>query len=286
MMIPSTASNRPVLITVLLLIIGFCLAVIVLRPSGRAVAGAQAQGNCTTFPETGQTVCGRFLEYWRANGGLPQFGYPISPEFTEKSELNGKDHVVQYFERAVFEYHPENRPPYNVLLSQLGTYRFTQKYPHGAPIKYPAGSPTAAAVVTRTAIPAEKGVEVSVGQGVVTTLIDQVQTAITGVRTGNCGTEMTWVVQTTNRGTAPFVVDLDKTSLRMIDSTGKSYALSPDCFGPPYSGSFSSPITIAPGEIHKGYVAFRATDIPQSAAYVDFYMVLSGTPVAFRYMLP
>jgi carboxyl-terminal processing protease len=30
---------------------------------------------------------------------------------------------VQYFERAVFEYHPENEPPYDVLLSQLGKYR-------------------------------------------------------------------------------------------------------------------------------------------------------------------
>ena len=35
---------------------------------------------------------------------------------------------VQYFERAVFEYHPENQPPYNVLLSQLGTFRHRDKY--------------------------------------------------------------------------------------------------------------------------------------------------------------
>jgi hypothetical protein len=28
----------------------------------------------------------------------------------------------------VFEYHPENQPPYNVLLSQLGTYRYHEKY--------------------------------------------------------------------------------------------------------------------------------------------------------------
>jgi hypothetical protein len=35
---------------------------------------------------------------------------------------------VQYFERAVFEYHPENQPPYNVLLSQLGTFRYREKY--------------------------------------------------------------------------------------------------------------------------------------------------------------
>jgi len=35
---------------------------------------------------------------------------------------------VQYFERAVFEYHPENKgTPYEVLLSQLGTFRYRTK---------------------------------------------------------------------------------------------------------------------------------------------------------------
>ena len=33
---------------------------------------------------------------------------------------------VQYFERAVFEYHPENQPPYDVLLSQLGKFRYDE----------------------------------------------------------------------------------------------------------------------------------------------------------------
>jgi hypothetical protein len=40
---------------------------------------------------------------------------------------------VQYFERAVFEFHPENQPPHDVLLSQLGTFRFKTKYPSGDP---------------------------------------------------------------------------------------------------------------------------------------------------------
>jgi hypothetical protein len=55
-------------------------------------------------------------------------GFPISEEFTEVSPLNGKTYLVQYFERAVMEYHPENQPPYDVLLSQLGTYQYKQKY--------------------------------------------------------------------------------------------------------------------------------------------------------------
>src|SRR5690349_14710513 len=80
-----------------------------------------AQTGCQTFPETGKTVCGRFLEYWQTNGGLAQQGFPISGPFTEVSDLNGKPYIVQYFERSVFELHPENQPPNDILLSQLGT---------------------------------------------------------------------------------------------------------------------------------------------------------------------
>jgi plastocyanin len=80
------------------------------------------------FEATGKRLGGRFLEYWRSHGGLAQQGYPISDEFTEKSELDGKTYKVQYFERAVFELHLENRPLFDVLLSQLGTVRYKQKY--------------------------------------------------------------------------------------------------------------------------------------------------------------
>ncbi len=87
--------------------------------------GQQASAaNAYTFPETGMTLGGRFRAYWESHGGLAQFGYPISDEFSEKSALDGKTYVVQYFERAVFEEHPENAPPYDVLLSQLGTLAY------------------------------------------------------------------------------------------------------------------------------------------------------------------
>ena len=97
---------------------------------------AQPSG-CQTFKETGKTVCGKFLAYWQQHGGLAQQGYPISQEFTEKSELDSKEYTVQYFERAVFELHPENAPPYDVLLSQLGTFRYRQKYPNAEPTPAP-----------------------------------------------------------------------------------------------------------------------------------------------------
>ena len=75
------------------------------------------------FPETGHTVGGDFRLYWEAHGGLAQQGYPISEEFQERNALNGQTYTVQYFQRAVFEYHPENAgTPYIVLLSQLGRF--------------------------------------------------------------------------------------------------------------------------------------------------------------------
>ena len=89
------------------------------------------------FPETGKTISGMFLQYWNEHGGLPQQGYPISSMMGEVSALNKKPYSVQYFERAVFEYHPENWPPYDVLLSQLGTFQYRKKYPNGAPGQVP-----------------------------------------------------------------------------------------------------------------------------------------------------
>jgi hypothetical protein len=80
------------------------------------------------FPQTGQSVGGQFLTYWKANGGLAQQGYPLTDLISERSDLDGKTYYVQYFERAVFEYHPENDTSHQVLLSQLGTFRFREKY--------------------------------------------------------------------------------------------------------------------------------------------------------------
>lgn len=72
------------------------------------------------FPETGHNVTRpEFAAFWQANGGLAQFGYPLSEEFTEMLE-DGNQYSVQYFERARFEWHPENGNPYRVLLGQFG----------------------------------------------------------------------------------------------------------------------------------------------------------------------
>jgi hypothetical protein len=95
-------------------------------------AGMKPEGGAV-FPQTGKDVRGIFLDYWINNGGTLQYGYPISDAFTEVSQLDGKEHIVQYFERSVFEYHPENQPPYDVQLSLLGRFQFERKYPNGDP---------------------------------------------------------------------------------------------------------------------------------------------------------
>ena len=92
-----------------------------------------AQNDCQTFPETGKRVCGIFLSYWKANGGLAQQGFPISDVFREQSS-NGQTYDTQYFERAVFERHPENAgTKFEVLLALLGSERLKTKNPGGPP---------------------------------------------------------------------------------------------------------------------------------------------------------
>ncbi len=82
------------------------------------VRPAQAAGS-HFFIETGFAVEGRFLDYWESQGGLAQFGFPISSVQTEAGE-DGTMRQVQYFERNRFELHPEKGRPYDVLLSRLG----------------------------------------------------------------------------------------------------------------------------------------------------------------------
>lgn len=103
-------------------------------PSGAPGQQANTAAGSVFYSETGHRLGGRFLAYWQSHGGLAQQGFPISDEFQEKSSLDGKTYIVQYFERAVFEYHPENAgTAYEVLLSQLGKFRYDAKYSGGNP---------------------------------------------------------------------------------------------------------------------------------------------------------
>jgi hypothetical protein len=75
--------------------------------------------NVLWFPQTSHTLRAAFREYWTTQGGVVRFGYPLTEEFQEQS-TDGNTYTVQYFERAKFEWHPQNSSPYNVLLGLLG----------------------------------------------------------------------------------------------------------------------------------------------------------------------
>ncbi|RIK46112.1 MAG: hypothetical protein DCC58_04285 [Chloroflexi bacterium] len=73
------------------------------------------------FPETGHYLSGVFRTYWESHGGLQAFGYPLSDAFVEPDSTGGQPLVVQYFERARFEHHPEyTGSDSEVLLGHLG----------------------------------------------------------------------------------------------------------------------------------------------------------------------
>jgi hypothetical protein len=58
----------------------------------------------------------RFRGRWESGGGLRIYGLPLTEPFAISGGV-----IVQYFERARFEYHPENEgTPYVVLLGLLG----------------------------------------------------------------------------------------------------------------------------------------------------------------------
>ena len=67
------------------------------------------------------SIDGAFKTYYQSHGGLAVFGYPLTPELAELGP-EGQVYTVQYFERNRFELHPENKPPYDVLLGTLGNW--------------------------------------------------------------------------------------------------------------------------------------------------------------------
>ncbi len=123
-------------------IVGATISGIPINPAQPAPPALPGSGS-RRFSETGRQVSGIFLDYWQQNGGLAQQGYPISDVMRETSPLDGKIYTVQYFERALFEYHHEQKPPYNVLPAQLGLFRFRARYPAGPPNQQPNTSPGA-----------------------------------------------------------------------------------------------------------------------------------------------
>jgi len=94
------------------------LLAIVLFPGG-VLAAPPVSTTPYYFPATGHYLSGRFRQYWESNGGLYVFGLPLTSVYDEAS-TDSVVYKTQYFERARFEYHPQNAQPYDVLLTLIG----------------------------------------------------------------------------------------------------------------------------------------------------------------------
>ncbi|HLO18025.1 MAG TPA: hypothetical protein VK206_24555 [Anaerolineales bacterium] len=96
-----------------------------LTPLGQATYEPASQlklsntAGCDPFP-TGFSVCYAFLDFYKANGGTAQFGNPISP-FEFHANL-----IVQYFEKARFEWRADRPEGERVVLTDLGRLYFDQ----------------------------------------------------------------------------------------------------------------------------------------------------------------
>ncbi|HEU5100567.1 MAG TPA: class F sortase [Roseiflexaceae bacterium] len=123
-----------------------------LRRNWKTFPQAAPGAGCRTFAETGHSVCGELLTAWQSSGlnldgdpsindseSLGLFGLPLSSPTPEQGG-DGNTYIVQWFERARFELHPENAPPYNVLLGLLGRELSPRASAPPAPIQ--ASAPT------------------------------------------------------------------------------------------------------------------------------------------------
>jgi hypothetical protein len=106
------------------------------------------------FVETGHTIAPQFWGFWSTHGlefdgnkkaiSVPEaialFGLPVSEAQMENGE-DGNMYLTQWFERARFEYHPENQLPYDVLLGRLGAELVAQQQVPPSPPPTPQGLP-------------------------------------------------------------------------------------------------------------------------------------------------
>jgi hypothetical protein len=79
-----------------------------------------------------------FRRFWTNNGGLATFGRPLSEQFQERNQADGKTYWVQYFERQRMEWHPDEPDPrYRILLGLLGN-EYRDAHHQGTPAFAPA----------------------------------------------------------------------------------------------------------------------------------------------------
>ncbi len=98
----------------------------------QSIPRTDPQEGCYFEERTGRNICGDILTMWQSNGleldgrsgftvdeRTALFGLPITNMLT-MTTTDGSQYQVQVFERARFELHPENPPPFHVQLGLLG----------------------------------------------------------------------------------------------------------------------------------------------------------------------
>jgi hypothetical protein len=94
-----------------------------LKKPGIEVEYKPGLDSCRLFIQTGFEVCFEFLEFFNHYGGVAQFGYPIS----NLERLDGRM-IVQHFQMARFEWHPELPAGSRVVLGDLGKEYFEKNH--------------------------------------------------------------------------------------------------------------------------------------------------------------
>jgi hypothetical protein len=87
-------------------------------PPGETITAQPGLAACQYFSQTQHQVCYAFLDFFNAHGGFEQFGYPLSEVVIQDGRM------MQYFQRARFEWHPERPSGQRVVLSDVGKMYF------------------------------------------------------------------------------------------------------------------------------------------------------------------
>jgi lipoprotein-anchoring transpeptidase ErfK/SrfK len=103
------------LIALLIALIGTPLAASAQQITSTSPPSNWSPPRTVYITQTGQTIDGVFLDFWRANNGIANYGYPVTPEFTK---VDG--HVAQYYQYARYEYWPEAEDGQVVRLGDIG----------------------------------------------------------------------------------------------------------------------------------------------------------------------
>lgn len=82
----------------------------------------------TYVRETGHNLSEPILTFWRTHGEVAGLGYPVSEQMSQYNPVDGKERIVQYFERSSIELiqTPNGQP--QTQLGAMGLLHYLQRY--------------------------------------------------------------------------------------------------------------------------------------------------------------